>query len=98
MPDLANAAIRASAFNLGAQAVKILVNLAGLAILARLLTAEDFGVFGMAVFVTGLAGLLFDLGLNQATTQRTVLTERDVSTLFWLMVGSVVTGERLASS
>lgn len=97
MRSLATAAIRASAFSLAAQGIKILINLAGIAILARLLTADDFGVFGMAAFVTGFVGLLFDFGLNQATTQRTVLTPRDVSTLFWLMVAASLMASLLAA-
>jgi O-antigen/teichoic acid export membrane protein len=52
-------------------------------LLARLLVPRDFGLAGMALVFSGLAGILTDLSLGAALIQRKSLTERDRSTVFW---------------
>jgi len=60
-------------------------------VLAHLLLPSDFGLAGMALVFGGLAGILTDLSLGAALVQRTSLTERDRSTVFWTTtVGGVV--------
>jgi len=60
-------------------------------VLAHLLLPSDFGLAGMALIFGGLAGILTDLSLGAALVQRTSLTERDRSTVFWTTtVGGVV--------
>jgi O-antigen/teichoic acid export membrane protein len=59
-------------------------------VLARALTPADFGVFAIATFVVGFAGLLADLGLHSALVQRAVSpVERDLQTAFTLHQVSV---------
>ena len=70
----------------GAQAARILITLGGMAALARLLTPEDFGKFGLATAFTGIATIVVDLGFSSATTQREKIDQNIVSALFYLNV------------
>ena len=68
------------------QGVKTSVRLAGIVVLARLLTPEDFGLVAMVTVITGFVGMFTDVGLSAATIQRPTVTHGQVSTLFWLNV------------
>ncbi len=67
------------------------------AVLARLLTKEDFGLIAGVSAAVGIVTTLRDFGLGQAAVQTPKLTHEACSTLFWLnaafglFVGSVVT-------
>ena len=61
------------------------------AILARLLLPEDFGVFGIAVIVTGFLTLLNELGLTAAIVQRKEIYQSHLSTAFWINLFSSIT-------
>lgn len=61
-----------------------LVNTAGVILITRNLTSEDFGVYGMVVVLTGFAALFVDIGLAQAIIQRPKITHEIVSALFWI--------------
>lgn len=54
------------------------------AVLARLLTPEDYGLIAMTTVVTGFAGLFKDGGLTAATVQHDEIRHEQVSTLFWI--------------
>lgn len=54
------------------------------AILARLISPDDFGVFMMVTAVTVVADQFRDLGLSTATIQREQITHAEVSNLFWI--------------
>lgn len=69
-----------------AQAIKFVLNLTSAAVLARLLSPNDFGVVGMVLAVTGLLALFKDAGLSTATIQRERVTQDQVSNLFWLNI------------
>ena len=56
-------------------------------VLARLLTPADFGLVAMVTAITGLGQAFADLGLSEATIQSEVVTQTQVSTLFWVNVG-----------
>ena len=58
-----------------------------MAILARLLTPEDFGLVAMVVVVVTFISAFKDMGLSMATVQRPEVTHGQVSTLFWVNVG-----------
>jgi PST family polysaccharide transporter len=57
-------------------------------ILARMLTPADFGLVAMVTAITGFVGLFKDLGLSQATVQRSEINHAQVSTLFWINVAA----------
>jgi O-antigen/teichoic acid export membrane protein len=69
-----------------------------MAILSRLLTPEDYGLLGMVTVITGFAQLFKDLGLSAATIQRGEITQRQVSTLFWINVATGCTIALLVAS
>jgi PST family polysaccharide transporter len=71
-------------FSVGLQA---LLRVGILAIMARLLTHEDFGLANLALTIVGFAGFLSQLGLDRALIQRPELTDahlRTASTIFTL--------------
>lgn len=55
-------------------------------ILARMITREDFGIFGMTTVISGFLAIFMDVGLSQATIQRPEINHRQISTLFWINV------------
>ena len=84
--DLRRRSVRGAAATLFSQAGLFCIQLAGMAVLARLLLPEDFGVFGKTVALTGFITVLRSGGLSLATVQRAQITHAQVSTLFWLNV------------
>lgn len=63
------------------------LQIVGVAVLARLLTPEDFGLAAIVMVLTSFAPLLIDFGTTDATTQRSKITQGQVSALFWLNCG-----------
>ena len=57
-----------------------------IAILARLLVPEDFGLVGMTTVVIGFLALFKDLGTSAAVIQRQDLPEELLSSVFWINV------------
>lgn len=68
------------------QASKFILRVAGLMIMARLVTPDDYGVFAMIATLTGLLTMLSDAGLSSATVQKKNITHEEISTLFWVNV------------
>jgi PST family polysaccharide transporter len=67
-----------------AQGAKFLLQTTTMILLARLLSAEDFGLQGMVAVLIGLLGIFRDAGLGAATVQRLEVTHDQISTLFWI--------------
>lgn len=63
------------------------LQIVGAIVLARLLTPEDFGLVAIIMVLMRFAPLLIDFGLGDAVTQRSQITQEQVSTLFWLSSG-----------
>lgn len=61
-----------------------MLKMASTAVLARLLTPEDYGIVGMTAVVTGFIHLFQDIGLSEATIQSPSVNHKQVSTLFWI--------------
>jgi len=59
-----------------------LINFGGSVVLARLLEPRDFGVFGIAVLLTGLGTRFGNVGFALALVQRKEIDEKHVSSLF----------------
>jgi PST family polysaccharide transporter len=55
-------------------------------VLSRLLALEDFGIVAMCAPVLAFITLCQNLGLNQATIQKDVITHEEVNYLFWINV------------
>lgn len=65
---------------LGTQLVRVAIT----AVLARVLTPEDYGLVSVVLAVTGFGLVLQDLGLSASTIQRESVSAEQVSVLFWL--------------
>jgi PST family polysaccharide transporter len=59
-----------------------LISLAATAVLARVLSAADYGLFGMVVAITALMQAFADLGLSWAMIQRKEITRAQIDSLF----------------
>ena len=68
------------------QALKLCITLGATAVMARLLTPQDYGLIGMVAFVTGFVSIYKDLGLSAATIQKPEISFDQISTLFWVNV------------
>jgi PST family polysaccharide transporter len=68
-------------------AVKALIFVPGMMLLARLLTPEEFGISAAAVLVITLANRLGTLGLNSALVRLKTLTPDHLSTVFTYNLG-----------
>ena len=64
------------------QGVSLIVQVLNVALMARLLAPDDFGVVALAMSVTGLVGLFTELGLSTASVQRRELDQNTASALF----------------
>ena len=93
MKDLRERAVRGTLARVSAQAANMALRIVSLAILARLLDPNDFGLVGMVAALTGILSLFRDFGLSAASIQRTHITDEQSSTLFWI---NVITGVLLA--
>lgn len=85
--DLKKRAVRGAGATVLSQFAMLITNVAGIIILARLLTPTDFGLVTM---VTTFSLLLMNFGLNgftEAIIQRENLNHSLVSTLFWVNGG-----------
>src|SRR6266446_4638419 len=69
-----------------AHGLKFAVSIAATAILARLLTPQDYGLIGMVAVATQFVAMFKDMGLSLATIQRSEINYDQISTLFWVNV------------
>jgi O-antigen/teichoic acid export membrane protein len=73
-----------------AQAAKFVLRAGSAVTLARLLTPDDYGLFGMAVVVQGLLYLVRDLGANAAVQQAGLTRERFDALFRFGVIGGIV--------
>jgi len=85
--DLKGRSVRGGVVSMLNQGMKLVLQLVQLTVLARLLTPEDYGIWGMALVVTGFLALFQDLGLSMATVQKREITREQVNALFWVNAG-----------
>ena len=93
MKDLKEKTIRGGLARLCAQGADFTLRLISLMVLARLLGPKDFGLVGMVTALTGILIMFRDFGLSAAAIQRPIVTEEQLSTLFWIniLVGAGLT-------
>lgn len=82
--DLRARSVRGAAATLALQLVRAGTQGLSVVVLARLLTPEDFGVFGKVVAITSFLALLRNLGFVVATVQSPSITHQQASNLFWV--------------
>jgi len=82
------------------QSGRFIIQLIGVAVLARLLAPADFGLFGKTIALTGLVTVIQTGGLSLATIQRVQITHEQISMLFWLngVLGVIAAGAIAALS
>ena len=66
--------------------VVTVLQFAQLAVLARLLVPEDFGLMAMMMVVIGFAQAFADMGVSNAIIQRQDTTDQHLSSLYWLNI------------
>jgi len=70
-----------------AQLFKLVLQILSTIVLFRILGPAAFGIVGMVLAVTALADLLREAGLANAVVTRDVVTQAQVSALFWINAG-----------
>lgn len=85
---LGRLAARGAMVTVGAQLLKIVVQTAGVVVLARLLTPGDYGLVAMVLSVVGLAEIFRDFGLSAAAVQAEYLSKAQRDLLFWINSGA----------
>lgn len=78
---------RGGAVTIFSHGCKFTVGIMATAVLARLLTPNDYGLIGMVAVVTNFVSMFKDLGLSLATVQKPEINYLQVSTLFWVNIG-----------
>lgn len=69
-----------------AHGLKFTVSIVATAILARLLTPQDYGLIGMVAVAAQFVAMFKDMGLSLATIQKSEINYDQISTLFWVNV------------
>jgi O-antigen/teichoic acid export membrane protein len=92
MYDLKQRALRGGVARLCAQGMALVLRIGSLVVLARLLTPNDFGLINMATLFTTVLFLLRDFGLSAASVQRSMVSEAQISGLFWIniLIGAAI--------
>lgn len=81
---LGGRAARGAAVTLAAQVARMMIQLAGVVILARLLNAADYGLVAMALVIVAFGEIFRDFGLSSAAIQSPTLSRSERDNLFWL--------------
>lgn len=84
---LGAAAVRGGSWVLFAQGTSTGARAVSTIILARLLLPSDFGLYAMVIAITSGLLIFKDLGLCDAVIQWPGLTDKQVSSLFWVNLG-----------
>src|SRR5690349_13750080 len=69
------------------KASNALIQIGVTAVLARLLSASDFGVIAMVVVLSGFLNILAEAGMSTTVVQKRELDRDSLSSLFWLGLG-----------
>jgi len=84
--DFRNKTIGGMSWSLLAQLIVQGFSLIITAILARLLTPTDYGLIGMVMVFVGFARLFSKLGFGQALIQKIDISDKHLSSVFWLNI------------
>lgn len=91
--------VAGSALLMGANLAARLAGVAGIVVLARLLTPTDYGVMALALIAIAFADQLTNLNLGDALIRAPVVTERDFDTVFTLsLIRGVAAGAAIFAS
>lgn len=82
--SLGRQAARQGSATVAGQLVTACIQFVTLAVLARLIAPEDFGLVAMVAAVANFIRLFRDVGLTQAIVQAPTISRSEASTLFWI--------------
>ena len=85
--SLRTRAVRGTATAFASQAIKFVLNFGVSIVLARLVSPEDFGLFGIAFAVTGFLEFAKTGGMVMPVIQSETLTSEHLNALFWFNSG-----------
>lgn len=90
--SLSDRSLAALKWNYAGVAVKVMSQLIIGVVLARLLGPEPFGLFAITLLVTGVGGIVVEMGLGSALIQKEVVTAEDIRAVFTrlMLTGMVV--------
>jgi PST family polysaccharide transporter len=92
MDTIGGRTARGGVVTMASHGIKFSVSIVATAILARLLSPQDYGLIGMVAVATNFVVMFKDLGLSLATVQKSEISAKQISTLFWINLGlSVIT-------
>jgi O-antigen/teichoic acid export membrane protein len=84
--NLRKSSVRGASFMSFARIGGLVLRIGSTGVLARMISKEDFGLFGMTAVFSNFLAIFLDVGLSQATVQRPEINHRQISTLFWINV------------
>lgn len=84
--DLKKTSLRGGLHTIIGQGMTLILRIGSIAVLARILIPEHFGLISMVTAITVIAERFKDLGLSIATIQKREITHAQVSNLFWINV------------
>lgn len=96
--SLAASATRGAVVTLTGQLTRMVLQLIGIVVLARLLAPADYGLTAMVAVVVGFGELFRDFGLSSAAIQAKTLTRGQQTNLFWTNTGIGLTLTILVSA
>lgn len=85
--SLGSTAARGALTMLTGQGMRILLQFAGLVVLARLLSPHDYGLLAIVVVFIGVGEIFRDFGLSSAAVRAPELTSEQGTNLFWINTG-----------
>lgn len=81
---LGSTAARGALITLSGQGIRILLQFAGVVVLARLLSPHDYGLLAIVVVIIGIGEIFRDFGLSSAAVRAPELTGGQRTNLFWI--------------
>ena len=87
-------AARGAALTIGAQLIRIVLQVVSVVVLSRLLSPQDYGLLAMVIVIIGVGEIFRDFGLSSAAIQAETLSVRQRDNLFWinLLIGCLLGG------
>ena len=85
--NLGRATLSAGAYTMVSQFVMTCVRTIGLMVLARIIIPADFGLVAQVAAIVGLTNLIGDFGISVPIIQSRHLSQRQLSSLFWVTIG-----------
>jgi O-antigen/teichoic acid export membrane protein len=80
-------AARGAVVTIGAQLIRILIQVVSVVVLARLLTPTDYGLLAMVLAIIGVGEIFRDFGLSSAAIQARDLSRGQRDNLWWINSG-----------